>query len=77
MMTEHKATPEQWADAGAFASDTRACILELRARVEALEAASRARLVETLRLTNAVADQVPDRTKFLTDTMADEDEDNP
>jgi hypothetical protein len=28
---------EQWADAGAFASDTRACILELRARVETLE----------------------------------------
>lgn len=37
-MTEHKATPEQWDDVGAFASDTRACILELRARVEALEA---------------------------------------
>jgi len=35
--TPHRATPEQWADAGAFASDTRACILELRARVEALE----------------------------------------
>jgi hypothetical protein len=37
-MTDHKATPEQWEDAGAFASGTRACILELRARVEALEA---------------------------------------
>ena len=40
-MTEHKATPEQWddskrcADAGAIAF---ACLLELRARVEALEA---------------------------------------
>jgi len=31
------ATPEQWADAGAFASDTRACLLEIRARIEALE----------------------------------------
>lgn len=40
-MTEHKATPEQWDDVGAFASDTRACILELRARVEALEATSK------------------------------------
>jgi hypothetical protein len=39
MTTPHRATPEQWADLGAFASDTRACILELRARVEALEAA--------------------------------------
>jgi hypothetical protein len=36
-MIDHKATSEQWADAGAFASDTRACILELRARVETLE----------------------------------------
>jgi hypothetical protein len=36
---QHKATPEQWDDAGAFASGTRACRLELRARVEALEAA--------------------------------------
>ena len=33
----YEATPEQWADAGAFASDTRACILELLSRVEALE----------------------------------------
>jgi hypothetical protein len=42
MSTPHRATPEQWADLGAFASDTRACILELRARVEALEAAQNA-----------------------------------
>ena len=33
-----KATPKQWGEAGSFASDTRACLLELRARVEALEA---------------------------------------
>ena len=33
-----RATPEQWEDAGAFASDTRACLNELRARIEALEA---------------------------------------
>ena len=62
-MTDRKATPEQWA--------------ELRARVEALEVASRARLIEILRLTNAVADQVPDRTKFLTDTTDDEDDTKP
>ncbi len=37
MAEPYRATPEQWADAGAFASDTRACILELRARVEQLE----------------------------------------
>lgn len=33
-----KATPKQWGEAGSFASDTRACLLELRTRVEALEA---------------------------------------
>ena len=33
-----KATPKQWDEAGSFASDTRACLLELRTRVEALEA---------------------------------------
>jgi BMFP domain-containing protein YqiC len=36
-MIDHKATSEQWADAGAFASGTRACLLELRGRVEDLE----------------------------------------
>jgi hypothetical protein len=38
---QHNATPEQWDDAGAFSSDTRACLLELRARVEWLEATQR------------------------------------
>lgn len=37
MSTPHKATPEQWEDAGAFASDTRAFLLELRDRITALE----------------------------------------
>jgi hypothetical protein len=34
---QHRATPKQWDDAGAFASDTRACLLELRARIQELE----------------------------------------
>jgi hypothetical protein len=79
-MTDHKATSEQWAQLEAWMeieSEYSACVLELRARVEALEAASRARLIEIIRLTNAVADQVPDRTKFFTDTMADEDDAKP
>jgi hypothetical protein len=37
-MDNHKATPKQWEEVGAFVSATRDCILELRARVEALEA---------------------------------------
>ena len=48
MTDQHRATPEQWADAGAFASDTRACILELRARVEALEAQYETQRLATL-----------------------------
>jgi hypothetical protein len=36
-MDNHKATPKQWEEVGAFVSATRDCILELRARVEALE----------------------------------------
>jgi len=42
-MTEHKATPELWAGIERFASETLygACIMELRSRVEALEAAQR------------------------------------
>jgi hypothetical protein len=50
-MTEYKATPEQWqdgkhcADAGAIAF---ACILELRARVEALEAKSETQCLAVL-----------------------------
>jgi hypothetical protein len=38
MDSNYRATDENWRDAGAFASDTKACILELRARIEALEA---------------------------------------
>jgi inactivated superfamily I helicase len=49
-MTDYKATPEQWADAGAFASGTRACILELRARVEALEEAENDRRFEAAKV---------------------------
>ena len=37
-MNNFKATPKQWEEVGAFVSATRDCILELRARVEALEA---------------------------------------
>jgi uncharacterized protein (DUF1501 family) len=70
----YKEMPEQWkADAARWLD----AILELRVRVEALEVANSARFMENLRLTNAVADQVPDRNKFLADTMADEDDTKP
>ena len=53
-MTDDKATPKQWAHV-TYWSDKDApgsqCLLELRARVEALEAAQRNRLREPLHLT--------------------------
>jgi BMFP domain-containing protein YqiC len=58
MTDQHRATPEQWADLGAFASDTRACILELRARIEALEAAQQDKLDRLIALD--AADPTPD-----------------
>ena len=57
MTKQHKATPEQWDDAGAFASDTRACLLELRARVELLEATQHAH-IDTSRLSDEERDQI-------------------
>jgi len=46
-MTNHKATPEQWAKLEHFDSATSTCILELRARVEAMEAAAHKHILET------------------------------
>jgi hypothetical protein len=62
-MTDYKATPEQWAQCEDWvkssvvgASD--ACILELRARVEVLEAASHKHIVETSANILALASRV-------------------
>ena len=44
MITPHKATPEQWADCEEWANEggvSHACLLELRARVAALEGNSK------------------------------------
>ena len=50
-MTDYTATPEQWADTEHWAyqrnGQTQACILELRARVETLEAAAHKHILET------------------------------
>jgi predicted transcriptional regulator len=62
-MTDYKATPEQWAQCKDWvrssvvgASD--ACILELRARVETLEAAAHKHIVETSANILALASRV-------------------
>jgi|688.fasta_scaffold43221_8 hypothetical protein len=47
-MTDYKATPAQWANVQKFATVAgESCILELRARVETLEAAAHKHIVET------------------------------
>jgi hypothetical protein len=79
-MTEYKATPEQWqdgkhcADAGAIAF---ACILELRARVEALEADAKQWRTDHLRLANMCASLAPDRLKFFNALLPDDDTSQP
>jgi hypothetical protein len=58
-MTDYKATPEQWANVQEFAAvATESCLLELRARVEALEAAAHKHIVETSANILALASRV-------------------
>ena len=58
-MTDYKATPEQWANVQKFAAvATEPCLLELRARVEALEAAAHKHIVETSANILALANRV-------------------
>jgi predicted neuraminidase len=49
------------------------CILELRARIEALEAANEARAIEIIKLTNACA-AASNQAQFHADITADEDD---
>ena len=58
MSTPHRATPEQWAHIEGYGrgnSSIDCCILELRARVEALEAAQRTTPMDELRAASAEA----------------------
>jgi hypothetical protein len=78
-MTEYKATPEQWAQCEEWlenpvigASD--ACILELRDRVEALEAAIKQWRIDHLRLANTCAAMAPDRLKFFGSLLPDDEQ---
>jgi hypothetical protein len=60
-MTDYRATPEQWADTEHWAQQhghAQACILELRARVETLEAAAHKHIVETSANILALASRV-------------------
>ena len=60
-MTDYKATPEQWAAIEELVSSTfcgPACLLELRARVEQLEAAAHKHIIETSSNILALASRV-------------------
>jgi len=77
-MTDYKATPEQWRqieNSQVFNATFQTCVLELRARVEALEANTHQWRSDHLRLANACASVAPDRTKFFADLLPDGDQD--
>ena len=58
-MTDYQATPGQWANVQKFAAiASESCILELRTRVEALEAAAHKHIVETSANILALASRV-------------------
>jgi hypothetical protein len=74
-MTDYKATPEQWEVQEKFApeSEDACCLLELRARVEILEACMYQFRCDHLRLANTCASMAPDRSKFFANLMSDEE----
>jgi hypothetical protein len=71
MTKQHKATPEQWADQKRWAHDDAdsSCILELRARIEALEAAQQPPLFTAEEVARIVAPITRDRA--LVERVAD------
>jgi predicted DNA-binding protein len=74
-MTDYRATPDQWTyqERWAVEDSESACLLELRARIEALEASTYKWRCDHLRLANTCASMSPDRSKFFADLMPDGD----
>jgi hypothetical protein len=74
------ATPEQWADTEHWAQQhghAQACILELRARIEQLEANTKQWRTDQLRLANTCASLAPDRLQFFNALLPDDDNSKP
>jgi len=71
MTTSHKATPKQWEYAGTFAFDTRACLLELRDRVAALENAANSHSTAS---DSQVGSSTPDHVRGAPEMVATDDE---
>jgi hypothetical protein len=83
-MTEYKATSEQWAEVESYGNPLDpspiagcSCLLELRARVEALEADAKQWRTDHLRLANTCASLAPDRLKFFNALLPDNDNSQP
>lgn len=76
-MTDCKATPDQWAYQEHWAQEDgdAACILELRARVEALEANTKRWRTDHLRLANTCAGMAEDRLEFFGKLLPDGESD--
>jgi len=73
-MTDYRATPEQWAlleEQSAPEYDS--TILELRAKVKALEANTKQWRTDHLRLANTCASLAPDRSKFFNALLPNEE----
>jgi hypothetical protein len=76
-MTDYKATTDQWAYQEHWAQEDgdAACILELRARVEALEASTKAWRQDHLRLANTCAGMASNRIEFFGKLLPDGESD--
>jgi hypothetical protein len=72
-MTDYKAAPDQWAYQEHWAQEDgdAACILELRARIEALEANTKAWREDHLRLANTCAGMAENRLEFFGKLLPD------
>ena len=74
-MTDYKATAEQWEQQEKYVEQVQdcdsCCILELRARVEALEANTKQWKADQLRLANTCAGMAEDRLEFFGKLLPD------
>jgi len=71
----YRAKHQQWAEIEEWADDSTtswdACILELRSRIEYLEVTNDDLQMQILRLSNAIANQLPNKSKFFADLLPD------
>jgi len=77
-MTEYRAKHREWCEIEEWAETSESpwdsCILELRSRIEDLEALNYDLRVQLLRMANAIAKQLPDKNKFFADLTPDREE---